>query len=248
MTHTKLLLWLAKPFRLDVLDKWLRKPLIKILDVGCGDHSSTKTKKYFPKCKYYGLDKSKDHNNISEDFEIMEKFYEIDLNNINLLKNIPNNYFDCIILSHIIEHIKKGEDIVLGLVDKLKAGGVMYLEFPSPRSLYLPRMSGTLNFYDDPTHIRLYTLDELCNLLSKKRFSIYRAGTRRYWKRILLFPIYLIISIIKSGRLDGSVISDMVGFASYLIAIKQDNGGKIFDRYKIEKNNLKWKYYLFSLL
>lgn len=29
----------------------------RLLDVGCGDHSASITKRYFPQCRYFGIDR-----------------------------------------------------------------------------------------------------------------------------------------------------------------------------------------------
>jgi hypothetical protein len=51
----------------------------RLLDIGAGNHSASKTKRLFPNCTYYGLDLDKTYNNSPEDFEAMEAFYEMDL-------------------------------------------------------------------------------------------------------------------------------------------------------------------------
>jgi len=213
--------YFEKPVKFDLLDKWISKNYVKILDVGCGNHSASKTKKYYPNCIYYGLDRDKNYNNDVADFKTMERFYEADLGrNANKLKVVPNNFFDCIILSHIIEHLINGKDVLLNCLPKLKNGGVIYIEFPSPRSVYLPSMWGTLNFYDDPSHKKIYQIKKVENLLKSKGFSIVNSGTRKSLKRILFLPIYLLGSLINSRNISGHVFWDILGFANYIIAKK----------------------------
>ena len=214
--------YFGKPVKFDLLDKWLSKDSIKILDVGCGNYSASRTKKYYQNCIYYGLDRDKNYNNDVADFKAMENFYEVDLScNSNKLEALPNNFFDCIILSHVIEHLINGQDIILHLLSKLKKGGVIYIEFPSQRSLYLPSMKGTLNFYDDLTHKKTYQIKEIENLLINKNFSIIESGTRRSKKRIFFLPIYLLGSLINLGYISGHIFWDILGFANYVIAQKK---------------------------
>ena len=229
--------YFEKPVKFDLLDKWISKNHVKILDVGCGNHSASKTKKYYPNCIYYGLDRDKNYNNDVADFKAMEKFYEVDISrNSNKLEVLPNNFFDCIILSHVIEHLINGQDIILHLLSKLKKGGVIYIEFPSQRSLYLPSMKGTLNFYDDLTHKKTYQIKEIERLLKSKSFSIVKSGTRRSPKRILFLSIYLLGSLINLGYISGHVFWDILGFANYIIAQKI---GKFYRERTVEKFNLK---------
>ena len=65
----------------------------RLLDVGCGNHSASFAKLWFSNCKYYAIDKT-NCNNDSEDFDLMETYYEMDLErDIALLKIIPDNFF-----------------------------------------------------------------------------------------------------------------------------------------------------------
>jgi len=132
---------------------------------------------------------------------------------------IPDNYFDCIMVNHVIEHLHNGEAVITELLKKLIAGGVIYIATPSEKSLKLPGMRGTLNFYDDPTHIKMYGLSNLVSLLKRQGRTIYKAGTRRSLKRILLLPLYMLVSLLHEGFLSGHVFWDLAGFDHYIIAI-----------------------------
>jgi 2-polyprenyl-3-methyl-5-hydroxy-6-metoxy-1,4-benzoquinol methylase len=192
----------------------------KVLDVGCGNHSATHFKRTFPDIRYFGIDR--DTSNMNQtDFDNMEKFYQIDLTDIDALAQIPDNGFDIIVMSHVIEHLKNGEEVIRALLKKLRqpAGGVLFIEFPSIRSLRLPHMKGTLNFYDDATHCRLYAIHELCNLLTDSGLKIIEAKPRKYWFQILLLPAYFIKTVIKKNDL-AWVFWDLLGFADYIIAKK----------------------------
>ena len=213
--------YLEKTVRLDLLDKWLSAPSVKVLDIGCGNHSASTMKKYYPDCKYYGLDLNKNFNNNASDFDAMENFYEIDLNSKpEELDIVPNDFFDCIILSHTIEHLKNGEDILLRLSSKLKKRGILYIETPAPRTLNFPNFKVGLNFYSDPTHIKVYPVSGLEKFLNNNGFSVISLGTRRSLKRIVFFPFYALGSLVRYKYLSAGVFYDIVGFADYLIAYK----------------------------
>ena len=221
MPIKNLIKYLEKPVRYDLTDKWLCKSSVKILDVGYGNHSASRTKRYYPNCKYYGLDKDKNYKNIPEDFKAMEDFYEINLNsNLESLNVVPNNFFDCIILSHTIEHLYNGEDVLLSLFPKLKKEGMIYIETPSPRSVRLPNLKIGLNFYSDPTHVKVYSLDNIESFLKKNGFSIIKSGTRRSLKRIIFLPMYIFGSLLRLKYIDAGVFYDITGFANYVIASK----------------------------
>jgi SAM-dependent methyltransferase len=194
---------------------------VKILDVGCGNNSSSRTKRHYPKCRYYGLDKARQQDISNQDIISMEQFFEIDLSNTNSLSQVPDMFFDCVLLSHVIEHLENGGEVIVSLLQKLVKGGVIYIEFPSPKSVNFPSMRGTLNFYDDPSHVSIYQLEEISTLLSDNGFKVIRAGTRRSLKRILFLPLYALVSLAVHGFIGGSVMWDIFGFANHLIAVKK---------------------------
>ncbi|NBV95614.1 MAG: methyltransferase domain-containing protein, partial [Actinobacteria bacterium] len=76
------------------------------------------------------------------------------------LQHYPDNYFDGIWMVHVIEHLHNGDAVIQHLLPKLKSGGFLYIEYPGQKSTTLPSMHGTLNFKDDPTHVRVYSVNE----------------------------------------------------------------------------------------
>lgn len=191
-----------------------------LLDVGAGNRSASKTKTLFPKCNYYGLDLDKNTNYIESDFHQMEKFYEIDLTLLNY-NEIPDNFFDYINMAHVIEHLHNGDKVLPLLLKKLKNGGYFYIEYPGKKSLTLPKMNGTLNFYDDPTHVRVYSVDELSIIFKNNHCNILKCGTRRNLYYLLATPIRLIFTLIQTGKMRGNIFWDMLGFAEYLFVQKK---------------------------
>jgi len=188
-----------------------------LLDVGCGNNSARQTKKFFKECNYYGIDKDT-HNNTDETLSLMEKFYELDLS-CNKLEDIPDNFFNVIIVNHVIEHLSNGVNVISDLTTKLQTDGVIYIEFPSVKSLKFPSMKGTLNFCDDPTHVKLYDVKEICNILLEHNYKIIKAGNRRDPVRILLSPLIL-ISLVLRKRPITSILWDLMGFADFVYAKK----------------------------
>ncbi len=187
----------------------------RLLDIGAGNHSATKTKNIFPLCEYHGVDLEKDYNNGEEDFKLMTAFYEMDLTKLNF-SNVPDNYFDGIWMVHVIEHLYNGDEVIRGLLPKLRRGGYMYVEYPGIKSTKLPSMYGTLNFKDDPTHVRLYTVKELTGLFETNNCKILKSGTRRNSWFMLAMPFRIIGSLIKGKKLQANIFWDILGFAEYL--------------------------------
>jgi SAM-dependent methyltransferase len=209
-----------KPFRIQKVLPFVGNKNAKILDIGSGSHSASITKQWIPDCHYTGVDREKGYVNDEHDFQSMDEFIEMDLTSLNL-NAIPNNTYDLIIMSHVIEHLHNGDLVLIELLNKLKVGGVFYLEFPSARSVSFPSMKETLNFFDDPTHCRIFSIQEVANIFMKNHFKVYEARKRSSWFNILLMPIKIPIQLISKGYVRGGVFWDLYGFADYVIAIKE---------------------------
>jgi SAM-dependent methyltransferase len=192
----------------------------KLLDVGVGNHSASKTVFLFPNCEYYGLDLNKDYNNTSEDFKVMKDFYEMDLTKLDF-HLIPDGCFDGIWIVHVIEHLYNGDKVIEKLIPKLKPGGYMYIEYPGKKSTKLPSMKGTLNFYDDETHVRIYSVKELTRVLDNNRCRVLKAGVRRNMYFIIAAPFRIISHWLNGKKLIGNIFWDLLGFAEYVYARKE---------------------------
>ncbi len=191
----------------------------KLLDIGAGNHSATKAKTVFPNCEYHGVDMERDYNNNEADFKLMAAFYEMDLTKLNFI-TIPDNYFDAIQIAHVIEHLFNGDEVIKGLLPKLKSGGYIYLEYPGEKSTHLPSMLGSLNFNDDPTHVRVYSVKELTALLEANGCKILKGGLRRNGWFMLAMPFRIIKTWASGKKLQGNIFWDVMGFAEFVWAKK----------------------------
>jgi len=208
------------PTKLRYLYKDFKNKNFKVLDIGCGNNSPTLFKKWFSKTKYYGVDQSI-YNNSKKDIDAMEKFYQMDLTKL-CFDSIEDNYFDVIFMSHVIEHLPNGLDVLNSLLKKLKKGGNIYIEFPSTNSLSFPSARGTLHFCDDDTHIKLYDIKDISNVLLDNNFKIIKAGKSRDFIRMLLFFISIpiqIFSLIRHKKLTVKYgLWDIFGFSHFIYA------------------------------
>ncbi len=193
---------------------------VKILDVGCGNHSPTLAKLFFPRSHYTGIDKVSDYNLDEEDRKNLDVFVLMDLEAPGWERLDPQGY-DIILLVHVLEHLQHGEAVIERLWSYLRPGGYLYLETPSERSLTLPSMPGTLNFFDDPTHVRLYTLPELCNLFLRLKAQVVRAGLCRQKRKILFLPVLLFLHLVRYGTWKRAALFwDLLGFAQFVLVRK----------------------------
>lgn len=206
--------------KFSYLQKSFGNKPFKLLDIGSGNHSASKTKRLFPNCVYYGLDLDKTYNNSPEDFAVMEQFYEMDLTKLQF-DSLPNDHFDAIWMVHVIEHLHNGDEVLPALLPKLKSGGYLYVEFPGKKSTTLPSMHGTLNFHDDPTHVRIYSAKDLSQLLAKSGLQTLEAGTRRNWYYIAAMPLRIAGHWLKGKKLQGNIFWDVLGFAEFVYGRKK---------------------------
>ncbi len=186
-----------------------------LLDIGSGNRSATKTVSLFPGCEYHGLDLSREYNNTPEDFQVMKAFYEMDLTRLDFAA-LPEAYFDVILLVHVIEHLHNGDEVLLGLLSKLKPGGKIYVEYPGERSTRLPSMKGTLNYYDDSTHVRVYSVAELSKLFRSHHCQVISSGFRRSWFYVLVTPARVVLRWLRGKPVTGNIFWDLLGFAEYV--------------------------------
>ena len=218
--------YIRRPVRFDYLSGFLgREKNVKILDVGCGNQSPSITKRYYPDCLYHGVDRKDGYRNDDTDLQAMDAFFPMDLETATMTE-LQDGYYDCIILSHVIEHIQDGLALLRKVLPKLAAGGWIYIETPHERSLRLPKMQGTLNFWDDSTHVKVYTPREMVPVLTDLGCDIVRAGSRRSFKRILITPLHCVHALVRHGHLEGSIFWDITGFASVVIGRRNALNGR----------------------
>jgi SAM-dependent methyltransferase len=206
------------PPRLKFFRRKLAGSRFRFLDVGLAAGTPTTTKAWFPECEYYGLDITSSVLRPGED----EKLTALFLENLDSsdLSSVPDGFFDVIVMSHVIEHLRDGLGALAKLATKLAPGGHIYIEWPSVRSFNLPR---GVHFTDDPTHVRSYAIHEIANVLLASNLKIIKAGRRREWLRILLSPLTLprqIKELVTRGRLHNVGLWDLLGFADFVYAVR----------------------------
>jgi SAM-dependent methyltransferase len=205
------------PFRFREIRRRFGSRPFSILDVGAGNHSASLTKACFPNCHYAGIDRDRSYNNDPADFSAMDEFFELDLTTLDF-DSVPDERYDVVMLAHVIEHLWNGDEVLRRMATKVRPGGFLYAEFPGPRSVHLPSKKGTLNFYDDDTHVRLFSASEVAGLLASTGLQIARAGTRRDPLGILLTPLHALKARLTHGYVPGGVFWDLFGFADVVIA------------------------------
>lgn len=209
------------PTRFKFAQKYFLSRKISILDIGCGNNSPSLTKRWFPKARYMGVD-IQEYNLSQKDKEVMDDFYHV-TDKVAGYREIPNGAFDFIIMNHVIEHMPEYDEILDEICKKLAPGGLLWIAFPSIRSLNLPSAAGTLNFCDDETHVFIPTIAELGNFLLRRGLKIHRAGRSYDFIRFLVGCFFLpiaAISYLAKGEFKARGLWYILNFEARIIVLK----------------------------
>ena len=191
---------------------------INILDIGCGNKSSLRIKKYVD-CHYVGIDIDERNQEELNQLSIDEYYY------CNLDKDFPkfnDCFFDYINFCHVAEHLdyESTQRIIREAYRILRPGGALYIEYPNEGSTKLPSMRGTLNFYDDSTHKTILSTRSLLEYCEQIGYKVVKNGKRRDYVRIIGLPALVARSLIHYRYVAGSCFWDLLGFADYLYCVK----------------------------
>lgn len=194
----------------------------KILELGCGSGSNAIfLKKQYPLIGYFGID-------IIPEKEVSDviKYRIVDLND-NALP-FPNETFDIIIFTHVIEHLKTPLYLGNEINRVLKKSGIIYIETPNWTSIFVPSFGihreqhNPFNFFDDPSHVKPWTKHGIYEFLSQGcSVRVKRVGIVRNWLRIPFNLIEIIVGIFSGNR--GRIITsfwNIYGWCIYGIGIK----------------------------
>jgi hypothetical protein len=132
---------------------------------------------------------------------------------------VPDGAYDFVILHHVVEHMLDPLPILATVCSKLKPGGLIWIGFPSLRSLSLPSGETTLQFCDDPTHVRVPNIWEISNVLLANGVKVLHAGRSRSFIREALGAAVLPMALLRklvTGRLSGSGLWYILGFEDHV--------------------------------
>ncbi len=133
--------------------------------------------------------------------------------------------FDAALANHVIEHVKRPDELLGWLASRMRPGGRLYLEWPNATSLDLPPRNALeaagwsvviSNFFDDATHRELKTLEEVAAIADAAGFEVLERG-------VVDFGL-LTDQLIDAGRVRQDSYLTLQGFwsltrwAAYLIA------------------------------
>ena len=124
---------------------------------------------------------------------------------------------DAISCMHVLEHLHDSSRLLSEIARLLKPGGRVYFETPHLKTLRLPSAAGrfTLNFYDDPTHVRVVPIDELSQQISNRGLRVDSSGISRNWFFAALHPLFVFLP---DSRRKFTARVHWLGWSAYLVA------------------------------
>ena len=153
-----------------------------VLDLGAGDGSLSIFRGWPQPARH-------DLKLYAYSLEMEEKFLDYDAYEIadwNVKKPFFGDMkFDAIMCSHFIEHIDDYAEVLQWISKRLSPGGLLYLEWPSMKSLLAPSLVDLAkanlfpqigNFRDDATHKNLPDLNSVIHKLIEVGLSIHEVG------------------------------------------------------------------------
>jgi SAM-dependent methyltransferase len=111
----------------------------------------------------------------------------------------PDACMDRVTCMHLVEHLNGFAHLLKEVARLLKPGGSAYIETPHPKTVALPSPRGraagtfTLNFYDDPTHIRPVSAGALAHVARTSGLQVAASGISRNLLFAAAWPLFLLL-------------------------------------------------------
>ncbi len=186
----------------------------RILDVGCGTgKNALEIRQLHPSLEYHGVDLLQNAHVPS-----FVHYQQVDLEQGSL--PYPDDHFDAILVIHVLEHLHRPLALGSEIRRVLRKNGRVYVETPNWISLFLPSLRvnrgqvGTINFFDDHTHVKPWSKHGLHEFLEGScRLRVESVGTVRNWLRMPTDPFVLLVGLLSSNRgIAASAIWNLTGW------------------------------------
>ena len=133
----------------------------------------------------------------------------------------PDASMTAVTCMHLVEHLPDSSFLMGEVARLLAPDGRAYFETPHPRTVDLPSPTGnaagtfTLNFHDDPTHIRVVPTAMLAGMARSNGLEIITEGISR---NLLFAASHLAYQFLPASRRKFTAQVHWVGWSAFLIA------------------------------
>tara|TARA_R110002073_G_scaffold8207_5_gene45866 strand:- start:78635 stop:79294 length:660 start_codon:yes stop_codon:yes gene_type:complete len=170
----------------------------KILEVGCGEGNFS-AQLVSDDNEIWAIEPNK--NSASKAAEKLSKVLEGTIE--EKVDEVPDGYFDVIIMNDVIEHLLEPWDDIQRLKSKLKDGGVFISSIPNVRyakNLFNMLFKRDWKYTDDRildiTHYRFFTKKSVRRLFEENGYSVQKMKGVNMTKSFAFFPFAFLFNIL----------------------------------------------------
>jgi cyclopropane fatty-acyl-phospholipid synthase-like methyltransferase len=153
--------------------EYIPTQVTRILDLGCGNGILGKKIKETHTCEITGVTYSEDEAKIAR-----QHINQVKVADLNTIDTSEIGKFDCIICSHVLEHLYQPEELLKKLYSNLSDNGVLIVALPNIM-FYRQRwqlMKGNFKYTEgglmDSTHFRFFDWDTAQKLITESGFKL----------------------------------------------------------------------------
>ena len=148
--------------RFTKIDSWL--------DYGCGAGEFPELLK---RCGIQGVYAIDNYADVSHKLESLGVFFAETVDD----PIIEEHSIDVVSLLQVIEHLPDPEKIILAMREKLKEGGILFIETPSPSGFdFALGENGAWGGWHAPRHFFIFSKESLVDMLEKSGFEILKTN------------------------------------------------------------------------
>jgi len=156
---------------------FLPENISKILDIGCGQGHFLKLVKEVTYAETWGLEMVATEANIAKNYVDKILVGRIE----DSLELIPDNYFDCITLNDVLEHLIEPKEVLKMISEKLTQNGIIVASIPNVRFIenlyeliikkdWEYKTEGILDY----THLRFFTKRSMKRLFVEAGYKLLK--------------------------------------------------------------------------
>ena len=137
----------------------------------------------------------------------------------------PDDTFDGVTCMHVVEHLQAPAHLLGEIARVLRPGGKAYVETPHPDTAGMKSAWGdgtgtvTLNFFDDPTHVRPVPVSEIAGSASAAGLSLVESGVSRNLLFAAAYPVYRLLGSTSRSRFVAQI--HWTGWSAYAILARR---------------------------